>query len=316
MNSGAVSLDTNMKKLIQYDNSGIDGIELAEVNEPHAGPGEVRVTFVAGGVNPIDWKVASGAVSPSYIGREYPIGFGSDFSGVIDEVGEGVSDFAIGDEVLGTRMAEGFGEFIVGKPQKLKLLHVPAGFDLTLAGGLATVAATAVAAIDVLGDIAGKTIVVAGGAGGVGTIAVQYAVAKGARVLATGSASSADYLRELGAEPVTRGEGLTERIRQVLGSDELFAAADLINLDVATAAQELGVPNERISLITANDFPEGMIRTGGFAARPEALAEIVAQVADGTITVPVELAVPLADFRTAIERSMEGHAHGKVIITA
>ncbi|MDD7465110.1 MAG: NADP-dependent oxidoreductase [Actinomycetaceae bacterium] len=305
-----------MRKLMQQADNGIEGVQLVQVPEPHAKAGEVRVAWLAGGVNPIDWKIASGSgpYSATARGLTYPIGFGSDFAGVIDEVGDGVHDFHLGDHVFGTRFTQGFGDYLVGTPEDLQLLPIPEGMSMELAGSLSTVAATAVAAIDDLGDIEGKTILIGGGAGGVGTIAVQYAAAKGARVIATGSRSSADYLRTLGAEPVTYGEGLTERVREILGGGSLDAASDLANTDVINAALELGVPSQRITLIAALEYPQGTIRTGAARARSDARSDIAQRIARGEIHVPIELSVPLDDFRTAIDRSMAGHTHGKIVV--
>ncbi|MDP9801282.1 NADPH:quinone reductase-like Zn-dependent oxidoreductase [Arcanobacterium wilhelmae] len=303
-----------MRKLMQNE-TGLDNIRLTDVEEPHAGPGQVRVAWEAGGVNPMDWKLATGVFPLSYVKREYPLGFGSDFAGVIDEVGEGVEGFEVGQRVLGNRIGEGFGDYIVNKPVNLHLLPIPDGMSFELAGALATVSSTAVGAIDDLGDINGQTILIGGGAGGVGTIAVQYAVSKGARVLATGSESSAPELRALGAEPVTYGDGLTQRVREALGSDTLAAAADLVNTDVVGAALELGVPAERITAISGGELPEGVKASGNAAARTDARADIVSRIAAGEIYVPIELSVPLERFREAIDRSMAGHVHGKVVIT-
>ncbi|MCI7551383.1 MAG: NADP-dependent oxidoreductase [Actinomycetaceae bacterium] len=305
-----------MRKLIQRDNTGIDAIELANVEEPHASAGEVRVKWFAGGLNPIDWKISTGLFPLENLRRSYPIGFGSNFSGVIDEVGDGVEGFAVGDRVFGSRLAEGYGDYIVNKPKNLRLHHVPEGLSMEVAAGLVTVAATAVAAIDDLGEIEGKTILIGGAAGGVGILAVQYATTKGARVIGTGSPSSADFLRSLGAEPVAYGEGLVDRVREALHDNTLTAASDLANTDAIEAAIELGVAPERTTYIAAPSAPEGAIRTGDPSARADAIDDIAHRIARGEMHLPIEMKVPLSEFRTAIDHSMNGHAHGKILIMA
>ncbi|MCS6711758.1 NADP-dependent oxidoreductase [Brachybacterium sp. EF45031] len=303
------------KRLMQQQAGDIHDIELVEVEEEHAGEGEVRVAFRAGAVNPLDWKLATGVAPAEAFHKSFPMPFGTDFAGVIDEVGEGVDGFAVGDRVFGSRLAAGFGDTITGTPKKLALHHIPEGVSDEVAGSLVTTGRTAVAIIDDLGDISGRTILIGGGNGGVGSLAVQYAVSKGARVLATGSARSAEAIRTLGAEPIEYGEGMVDRIREA-APEGLVAAADTHGDEAISAALELGVPAERITAIAASDVPDGVVSTGAASARADALDDVLRAVEAGTVTVAIDSTTPIDRAVEAIKRSRGGHASGRVIITA
>ena len=302
-------------KLIQPEAGAIQNLELREVESPSLGADEVRVRFTAGGINPLDWKIATGIVPAAAFHKSFPLLVGSDFAGVIEEVGAHVEGFSVGDRVYGSKLNVGFGSEIVGTVKALGLQHTPERVEDEVAGSLVTVANTAVAAIDDLGDINGATILIGGGNGGVGSIAVQYAVSKGARVLATGSERSADKLRSLGAVPVTYGEGLVDRVREA-APEGVSAVADLHGEDAMNAGLELGVPAERITVIAAVNPAPGVKDTGARNARRDALTDVMGRIERGELTVPVSQVFPLTEAVKAYEVSMGGHSGGRIVLTA
>jgi NADPH:quinone reductase-like Zn-dependent oxidoreductase len=185
--------------------------------EPHAGPGEVRVRVSAAGLNPVDWKIAGSAEGAARFGIMLPAGFGNDFAGVVDEVGEDVTGFAAGDRVYGGARGGAVADYAVVRPGADLLLHTPDG---------------------------------------VGVFAVQLARRAGARVIGTASEAAFGFLRELGAEPVVYGDGLVGRVRALAAKGEgevggVTAAADMVGTETAQAAAELGVSPDRIATIAA-----------------------------------------------------------------
>ena len=158
------------------------------------------------------------------------------------------------------------------------------------------------------------TVLIGGAAGGVGVFAVQLARRAGARVIGTAFAAAFGFLRELGAEPVTYADGLADRVR-ALAPQGVTAAADLIGIQTARAAVDLGVPPGRIATIAAASPPDGARATGGRDATPGALERITTAIAAGEFVVPVAATFPIEQTRAAVELQRAGHVHGKVVIT-
>lgn len=206
-----------MIRAIQYRRfGGPEVLEMADVAAPAPGNGEIRLAVKAAGLNPVDWKIFSGATGGD--ASTLPQGVGRDYSGLVEAVGEGVADFAVGDAVLGTvRGAPGVGmvsgslaealvvpaDWAVRKPDAL-------GFHEAAALGVAAQAASG--ALRTLELSEGDVIVVSGASGGVGSLAVQLAVRRGAAVIGIAGERNADYLRSLGAIPVAYGEGVESRV--------------------------------------------------------------------------------------------------------
>ena len=174
---------------------------------------------------------------------------------------------------------------------------------------------TADAVVSAIGVHAGDTVLIGGAAGGVGVFAVQLARRAGARVIGTASQAAFGFLRELGAEPVTYGDGLADRVR-ALAPQGVTAAADLIGTETARAAVDLGVSPGRIATIAAASPPDGPARaTGGRDATPGALERITAAIATGEFVVPIAATFPIEQTRAAVALQRAGHVHGKVVIT-
>ena len=191
-------------KAIRFDRLGPPGVlQLADADEPHPAPGQIRIRVRAAGVNPVDWKIRGGSSR-----RAVPVALpsipGLEAAGTVDEVGAGVDGISVSDQVFGSAVTGAAAEYTVLDHWAAK----PAAMPWTEAAALPMAVETAGRALDLFGDLAGHRLVISGAAGGVGTAAVQLAVARGAAVIGTASAGNLDYLRSLGAAATTYGPGL------------------------------------------------------------------------------------------------------------
>ena len=305
-----------MSRAVIYETfGGPEVLELREVPEPHAGPGEIRVRVAAAGLNPMDWGIAARPEAAARFGITVPSGFGYDFAGVVDEVDGGATGFAVGDRVHGGALGRAAADFVVVKTPAEALWHTPEGIGDEVAATLPVAGLTAAAALAAIDLRSGDTVLVGGAAGGVGVFAVQLAKLAGARVIGTASAGTFEFLRQLGAEPVVYGPGLADRVR-TLTPDGVTAATDLFGTETAEAALALGVPPERISTIAAGPNPPGGVRaTGGLDAGPDAMERITDAILAGRITVPIAATFPIEQTRDAVALQAGRHVRGKVVIT-
>jgi NADPH:quinone reductase-like Zn-dependent oxidoreductase len=286
-------------------------LRVEEVDEPRPGPGQIRVAVRAAGVNPIDWKIRSGEMA-AFMPVDLPRVVGSDVAGVVDEVGDGVTDASVGDEVFGSAVGGGTAEYAVLDQYARK----PAGLDWAEAAGLPVAVETAVRALDLLGLERGQTILVNGAAGGVGIAAVQFANARGARVIGTASEANHDFLRDLGAEPTTYGDGLVDRVRAL--------APDGVDLALDTAGRG-ALP----ALIELTGSPENVVTIADFAAAPglgvrvtpgaegrswQALGQAAELHEQGRFTMPVARTLAFAEAPAAHRLSESGHVRGKLVL--
>lgn len=302
-----------MSRAVVYEKfGGPEVLELREVPEPHAGPGEVRVRVTAAGLNPMDWGLAARPEAAARFGITLPSGFGYDFAGVVDEVGPGVGGTAVGDRVHGGALGRAVADFVVLEASDA-LFPTPDAISDEVASTLPVAGSTAAAALAAVGLRAGDTLLIGGAAGGVGIFAVQLARLAGATVIGTAAEGTFPFLRKLGAEPVTYGPGLAGRVREL---GDITAATDLFGTETVEAALELGVPPERISTISVGPNPPGGVRaTGGADAEPGALAKIADAIAAGRLTVPVAAVFPVEKIRDAVALQAARHVHGKVVVT-
>jgi len=299
---------------------GPEALTLREIPAPQAGLGQIRVRVTAAGLNPMDWFMTSDADTAARFGLSLPCGFGTDYAGVVDQVGDSVGDgvtgFAAGDRVFGGALSRTVADHVLidvagtiaagGDAQ-----HTPDGVDDRTAATLTIAGCTAAAALAVVNPGPGDTLLIGGAGGGVGVFAVQLARLAGARVIGTGSASSADALQALGAEPVTYGDGLADRVR-ALAPDGVTAAVDLYGTETVHAARELGVPDERITTIAGQ--VDGVTPANGADAAAGALEEIARLVAAGQLRVPIAAAFPIEQIHAAVELQAGRHVHGKIVI--
>ncbi|MGW3963364.1 NADP-dependent oxidoreductase [Amycolatopsis sp. NPDC005003] len=298
-----------MSRAVVYEKfGGPEVLELREVPEPHAGPGEVRVRVTAAGLNPMDWGIARRPEAAARFGISLPAGFGYDFAGVVDEAGPGAKH-ALGARVYGGALGRAVADFVVVRAED-QLFPTPDGISDEVASTLPVAASSAAAALAAIDLRAEDTVLVGGAAGGVGIFAVQLAKLAGATVLGTASESTFPFLRKLGAEPVAYGPGLAARV------PEITAAIDLFGTETAEAALALGVPPERIATIAAGPNPPGGVRaTGGIDAEPGAVERVAGEIAAGRLTVPVAAVFPVEQIRDAVALQAARHVHGKVVVT-
>jgi NADPH:quinone reductase-like Zn-dependent oxidoreductase len=297
-------------KAVQFaEYGGPEVLEVVEVEEPHAGPGQVRIAVRAAAVNALDWKIRRGFMRQMQE-RELPSGTGLDAAGVVDEVGEGVTGVAAGDRVFGSGSST-FAEHAV----LTAWAPVPDGLSFEEAAGYPVPVETAIRILGVIGAKAGETLLVSGAAGGVGSAAVQIAKERGLRVLGTASERNHDYLRSIGAEPTTYGDGLVERIR-ALAPDGVDAALDIAGSGVVPELIELTGDPERVVSIADFSAPEhGAQVSSGGGDRAGAYAEAARLVEQGVLRIPVERTFPLAEAGAAQQASQDGHVAGRLIVT-
>ena len=314
--NATTSATTMSRAVLLKSFGGPEVLDLSEVAAPQAGSGQIRVRVTAAGLNPMDWFMTSDAGTAARFGLSLPAGFGTDYAGVVDQVGAGVSDFAVGDRVFGGALSRAVADHVVIDVAGTIAAggdahHTPDGVDDRTAATLAIAGCTAAAALAVVQPGPGDTLLIGGAGGGVGVFAVQLARLAGARVIGTGSATSADALRALGAEPVAYGDGLVDRLR-ALAPGGVTAAIDLYGTDTVQAARDLGVPDKRITTIAAQ--VDGITPANGANAAPGAIEEIARLVAAGRLRVPIAATFPVEQIRTAVELQAGRHVHGKIVI--
>ncbi|MGW5364406.1 NADP-dependent oxidoreductase [Actinopolymorpha pittospori] len=289
-----------------------DVLRVVERDAPRPGPGEVRIAVRAAGVNPFDWKVRSG-VMPLVPEGGFPSVPGVDVAGVVEEVGEGVTEYAVGDEVLGAASSGSYAEVAVAPVEKITAK--PSGVSWEVAGGLSVAATTTYRVLALLDLTPGETVLIDGAAGGVGTVAVQVARHRGLTVIGTASERNHDYLRSLGAIPVTYGDGLADRVRAVApqGVDAAVDASGRGSL--ATLVDLTGGPERVVTIADGAAADLGVRFTfGGPDEVPGSLADAVALVAAGKLILPIARTYSLAEAASAHRDSEAGHVQGKLVL--
>ncbi|MGA5448322.1 NADP-dependent oxidoreductase [Streptomyces umbrinus] len=285
---------------------------LVDQDRPSPGPGELLVAVRAAGVNPVDSKQRTGYQRPGQQPRAVPAVFGNEAAGVVEEVGEGVTGFAVGDEVFGNPVAGAFAEYVL-LPVAVTA-HKPAGVSFTDAAALPVAAATAYDGIRQLDLPAGSTLLVTGAGGGVGVSVIQIARADGLNVIGVASAGKKDLVESLGAVHVPSGPDFADGVRAV-APDGVDAVYDVVGGEVLEAAAELVA--DRTKLITAGG-KDIVARLGGSPvarARNAAVLDQVARlVADGRLDPLVTQTFPLERAGEALRTVEEGHTRGKVVI--
>ena len=288
---------------------GPEVLEWAEAPDPHAGPGEIRIAVRAASVNPIDWKTFAGALAGGkpMVGTGY---LGYDAAGVVDEVGEGVAGFSVGDDVLG-RGRNTQAEYAVLDSWAAK----PSSVDWAVAAAAGVAGETGERGLRLLGVQSGDTLFVDGGAGGVGAVAVQMAVARGARVIASSSEANHDYLREIGATPVLYGDGVADRVRAAAGG-QVAAVFDVAGrTPVEDLISLVPEPSQVVSIANFAAGEAGARVTGGGAdSQPmRALTEVAELLAQNRLVIKVQT-FPFDRAADAYRISQAGHVRGKLVL--
>jgi NADPH:quinone reductase-like Zn-dependent oxidoreductase len=295
-------------KAAQFERfGGPEVLDIVDLPDPHPGSVEIRIAVHAAGVNASDWKKREGLMD-----QHLPQTLGYEAAGLVDEIGVGVTDVAIGDRVFGFN-SEGAAQ------AELAVLTawapIPRSLDFAGAAALPSAVETAARALDQLGVSSGKTILINGASGTIGSAAVQLAIARGARVIGTGSPATHEYLRTLGAEPVAYGEGMTERVRALAPE----------GVDLALDAAGSGLPElidlagDEDHVITIADFAGakkyGVRFSSGESGRAiYALAQVAKLVDSGQFFLPVGQTFPLADVAEAQRLGESGGVRGKIVL--
>ena len=304
-----------MARAVQFDQyGGIDVLQVVDVPDPVPGPGEVLVRVKAASINPGEGKIREGMLH-SRFPATFPSGEGSDLAGVVEGVGVDVTAVGIGDEVIGySDHRDSHAELVVVGADHLTAR--PPSVPWEVAGSLCVAGATAWAAVRAVSLSDGDTVVVAGAAGGVGVFAVQLAAVAGATVIGLAGESKHGWLRSHDVVPVLYGDGVEDRIRAA-APDGVDAFLDLVGGGYVELALALGVAPDRIDTIA--DFEavsEHGVKGDGSAAGTSAatLAELAADVADGSLEVPIAATYPLDRVRDAYTELEQGHTLGKIVL--
>lgn len=311
------------RAVVATDFGGPEVLSVVDVPAPEPGPGEAVVDVRAAGVNPVDVKSYSGAFGADR--STLPKRLGLEVSGVVSAVRPGAEGpagaLSVGAEVIGYRVDGGYADQVLVRAADA--YPKPAELSFEQAAGLMLTGVTAVHLLTATGVGEGDTVLVHGAAGGVGLMVVQLAVARGARVVGTATEQRHSALRELGAEPVTYGEGLAERVKALVPHG-IDVALDTVGTDEAVdVSVELVADRRRIATIAAFGRAPGLglqLLGGGPGADPgtalrnAARGDLLGLVRDGRLTVLVAAALSLDDVRSAHVQVASGHTHGKVVL--
>ncbi|MFE2416300.1 NADP-dependent oxidoreductase [Streptomyces hokutonensis] len=302
-------------RAVRFDQYGDrDVLHVTEVPMPSPGAGEVLVEVRAAGINPGEAAIRSGVMREIFPAT-FPSGQGSDLAGIVTALGDGVTDFAVGDEVLGFSWQRSSHATHVVVPVR-QLIPKPAALSWEVAGSLYVVGCTAWAAVDAVAPKPGETVAVSAAAGGVGTVTVQLLAVHGAHVLGIASPANADWLTAHGATPVPYGDGLAEALTAA-APDGIDAFIDLFGPDYVQLAVDLGIPRDRIeTIISFQKAQELGTKSAGSdgASTREVLTEMAGHVAAGRIEIPIAATYPLDRVRDAYAELEQRHTRGKIVL--
>jgi NADPH:quinone reductase-like Zn-dependent oxidoreductase len=302
-------------KAITYSTYGNpDVLEYGDQPMPKVGPGMVLVRVKSAAVNPVDWKIMAGYLDAA-MDLEFPVIPGWDVTGVVESIGIDARQFKPGDEVIAYGRKDyvhggSFAEYIA-LPERV-LARKPASLGWNESAGLPLAGLTAYQVLNRLGLKVGETVLIHGGSGGVGSLAIQIAVAIGARVIATASEKNHGFLRSLGAEPVAYGDGLAARVR-ALRPDGVDVVADFVggNLEATLAVLAEGGRHASIADSEAEKHGGTWMWVSPIGADLQELADLVDS---RNIHVEVAEVFPLEKAADAFRSNMEGHTRGKIIV--
>jgi NADPH:quinone reductase-like Zn-dependent oxidoreductase len=306
-----------VKAIVMSQYGGPDVLKFtADAPEPKVGPDFVLVRAKAAGVNPVDWKIRKGDLDGLFE-TDFPVIPGWDVAGVVERTGPAVSEFSPGDEVIGyvreDHVGRGTYAELVAAPVRT-LGRKPSRLSWAEAAGLPLAGLTAYQALTkALAVTDDDVVLIHAAAGGVGSLAVQIAIAKGARVIGTADPRNHDYLRELGAEPVAYGDGLLDRVRR-LAPGGVSAALDLVGGEALDVTPELLTASGRWASIIDPSVTDRGGRYVFVRPDPYDLSTLANLADDGRLTVPVAKTFPLAEAAEAHRLSEEGHTRGKIVL--
>jgi len=300
---------------VRFDEyGGVDVLEVREVDNPVAGPGRVLVAVKAAGINPGEISIREGRLHERWPAT-FPSGEGTDLAGVVQAVGDGVTDFAVGDDVLGWTEERASHAELVAVPGD-QLTAKPAAVPWEVAGSLFVVGLAGLASVQAVAPQAGETVVVSAAGGGVGSVAVQLARRTGATVIGLAGEHNHDWLRRHDIIPVTYGEGQADRIRAA-ADGKVDAFIDTFGGGYVDLAIELGVAPQRINTIIDYDAVQrhGVKAQGTHAIATAALlAELAGLVAGGRLEIPIARTYPLDQVQDAFRELEQRRTHGKIVL--
>ncbi len=301
---------------VRYDSfGGTEVLYIAETPIPEISENEVLVKIKAAGINPGEAMIRAGAFNAQFPST-FPSGQGSDFAGIVVQTGAQVKGFATGDEVIGfTNDRNSQAEYIA--VDQSQLVIKPAKVSWEQGGGLFVAGTTAYAGIKALSLSPGDLLIIAGAAGGVGSIAVQIARSQGAEVIGFAGTENHHWLKQHGAIPVAYGQDNLKAIRQVLDGRSTSALFDASGKGYVKLGIDLGIPTERINTII--DFKAASIygvKTVGSAAAATAavLGELASMINEGKLQIPIAATFPLTQVKAAYDELEKRHTHGKIVL--
>ncbi|MFE3589529.1 NADP-dependent oxidoreductase [Streptomyces niveus] len=299
-----------MRAARYHQYGGVETLVVEEVPDPRPGPGEIRVRVAAAGVNPIDWKVRSG-VAQAMIPVDLPAIPGRDAVGTVDEIGADVQGVSVGDRVFGLGG-------VTGATAELAVLSAwakaPDTWSDEEAAGAGLASVTAMGGLKALGPLRGRTLLIEGAAGGVGSAAVEIAVAEGATVIGTASERNHEFLASLGAVPTTYGAELAERVAALApgGVDIVLDTAASGSLPDLVAI--VGDP-DRVATVADHANAERLgVHMANAANDPALLAEVADLGRRGGYTPRVERVFALDQIAEAHAYGERGHTRGKIVV--
>jgi len=304
-------------KAVRFDHyGGLDVLHIDELPLPVPGSGEVLVKVKAAGINPIETKIREGLLATSWPAT-FPCGEGSDFAGVVENVGPRVKNFAAGDEVIGfTNNRASHAEYVLVPLDQLtsRPPHVP----WEQAGALFVSGSTAYATVKAVSLKKGDTVVISSAAGGVGSIAVQLAVAAGARVIGLAGEDKHSWLKQKGVIPLDHDGDVAEKIKTAAGG-RIDAFIDTYGHGYVDLAIQLGIKPDRIDTIV--DFDHTAVKKYGVrtegsmaAATAQVMAELAALIEQGRLEIPIAHIYKLDQVREAFAELELHHTHGKIVL--
>ena len=303
-------------RAVRFDHYGdIDVLKVVDVDKPEPGQDQVRVAVRAAGMNPGEVKIRTGELDERWPAR-FPEGEGSDLAGVVDAVGPGVTAFAIGDEVLGyTNNRASHAEFVLTGSDEI--VAKPPALPWPQAGALFVVGTSAYALVHAAEVSANDVVLVSAAAGGVGSLASQWARNLGAAVVGLARTANHEWLRRYGVLPIDyTAADLGLRIDRALGGRQVTAVLDTYGPRYVQLGLDLGVSSRRIATIA--DFGAGergaKVVQHFAVASPPVLTEIAEALASGRLHMPIAATYALSDVRDAYRDLERGHTRGKIVL--
>jgi NADPH:quinone reductase-like Zn-dependent oxidoreductase len=283
-----------MSKAVRFDHYGpVEVLRVVEVQRPGPGVDEVLVRVKAAGTNPGEISIREGLLHDRFPAT-FPSGEGTDLAGIVEEIGEGVEQWQVGDEVIGfTERRASHAELVAVEAEQLT--PRPPELPWEVAGGLFVAGVTAYAAVRAVAPAPGDRVVVSGAAGGVGSLAVQLARNAGASVIGLAGEHNHSWLSEHGVIPISYGEGVAERIREA-APDGVDAFLDTFGGGYIELAVSLGVAPERIDTIIDYQAAEkygAKTEASAAASSAEVLRELAGLIVQGKLEVPIAHTYPL-----------------------